>query len=161
MSFETRKRIEILKRKNRRSNFVKELSKNISVSIDSFLDEDTNEIFCRKIFKKLETIENKVIIQGESYKENAILSKQYLEKFILKTNFNEQFARVLFDGDLEIEAVNVNIREVFNNLDIILKINNFFNGNAGFILVGENLEFGICIERTEYYHEFYEWGING
>nr|WP_154652026.1 hypothetical protein [Bacillus bingmayongensis] len=28
-----------------------------------------------------------------------------------------------------------------------------------FILVGDDLEIGVCIERTEYHYEFSMWGV--
>lgn len=44
--------------------------------------------------------------------------------------------------------------ERFNNLEEISIISTFLNGAEDFVLVGDDLEFGVCIERTEYHYEF-------
>ena len=70
-------------------------------------------------------------------------------------NFKDNKARLL----LSTECVKVNIDEVFGNLNIILEKTDFLNGRGDFILVDDDLNYGICILRTEYYYEFCMWGI--
>ena len=79
MNSENKNKINILKRKNRRNLLIKELSKHMEISLESFLDVDDNEDFCKRIFKKLETIKDKTIIQGKDFKENIYLSKKKLK----------------------------------------------------------------------------------
>ncbi|WP_420826593.1 YxiF family protein [Sporosarcina limicola] len=40
-----------------------------------------------------------------------------------------------------------------------MDITKFTIGYGDFILVADDLKFGICIERTEYQYEFYSWGV--
>ena len=55
------------------------------------------------------------------------------------------------------EAVKLNIGEVFENLEELSTISRFLTGYADFVLAGDDLEFGIVIERTEYHYEFSMW----
>lgn len=73
MNINNKNRIDILKRKNRRNILIKKLSKNFEVSMDSFLDIDKNDSFCKKIFDKLDAFGNKNILQGNDFKENIEL----------------------------------------------------------------------------------------
>lgn len=41
--------------------------------MDSFLDIDKNDSFCKKIFDKLDAFGNKNILQGNDFKENIEL----------------------------------------------------------------------------------------
>ena len=63
----------------------------------------------------------------------------------------------LFSKGGKIEAVKLNIGEVFENLEALSTISKFLTGYADFVLVGDDLEFGIVIERTEYHYEFSMW----
>lgn len=68
--------------------------------------------------------------------------------------------RLLFFRENEIEAMLINVNEVFSHLDNILKLTKFSVGYGDFILVAEDLNFGLCIERTEYFYEFSVWGLS-
>ena len=94
-------------------------------------------------------------IGDTDYKKDAELSIELLNGIKDNINFGDKKARLLLSN----EAVKVNINEVFENLNIILERTRFLNGRGDFILVEDNLSFGICIERTEYYYEFCMWGI--
>ena len=157
MNSENKNKINILKRKNRRNLLIKELSKHMEISLESFLDVDDNEDFCKRIFKKLETIKDKTIIQGKDFKENIYLSKKKLKDEIKNIEIKDESVRVLFFGDLEIEAVKLNIEDVIANIDKLLKFIGFLDGCGDFIMVEEYLKHGICIEITEYYYEMSIW----
>jgi hypothetical protein len=160
MNINNKNRIDILKRKNRRNILIKKLSKNFEVSMDSFLDIDENDSFCKKIFDKLDAFGNKNILQGNDFKENIELAKERLTKVIKEISFNNNFARILFYGEMEIEAVKLNVQEIINNIERILEITRFLDGYGDFILVEEDLKLGVCIERNEHYYELCLWGVS-
>ena len=118
-------RIEILKMKAKRTGsrkeLVDELSNIVTVSMDSFMDPKSNDLFCKDLFNTL---------------------------------------TLFFSKGGKIEAVKLNIGEVFENLEALSTISKFLTGYADFVLVGDDLEFGIVIERTEYHYEFSMWGVS-
>ena len=65
--------------------------------------------------------------------------------------------RLFFSKGGKFEAVKLNIGEVFENLEELSTISRFLTGYADFVLAGDDLEFGIVIERTEYHYEFSMW----
>lgn len=76
-------------------------------------------------------------------------------KEIAKTiKFPVNQGRLFFSKGGKFEAVKLNIAEVFENLEALSTISRFLTGYADFVLVGDDLEFGIVIERTEYHYEF-------
>lgn len=151
-------KMEFLKRKNRRNNLIKELSNFISINNESLLEINTNDLFCKKVFEKLSTLKSEVSLKGEDYKENIQNSIKLLEKTLKNSSLRNNRGWVLFFRDEEIEAVKLNINELYNHLTKILEITKFTVGFADFILVSDELDFGICIERTEYQYEMYSWG---
>lgn len=149
--------IEVLKRKSRRKGLINELVRYVSISEESFLETDKNEEFCKKVFEKLNIFNNRIKIGGEDYKVNINLSKDYLINKLSQFTYNESAIKMLFYREYEIEAVSIPLKEVIVQIDKILEITGFSDGYADFILVEENLGFGICIEITEYYYEYVEW----
>lgn len=151
-------KIKLLKRKNKRKNLIKELNF-MNFTEEPFLDIKDNELFCKKVFSILNTKENKVQLQGDDYKERIQKSIQLINDTIDKIKVIPKKGRLLFFRETEIEAVLINISEVFNNLDKILELTKFSVGYGDFILVAEDFDYGLCIERTEYFHEFSVWGL--
>ena len=152
-------KFEFLKRRNRRNNLIKKLSNFTSVTYESLMEADINDLFCKKVFDLLSTLTNKVSIKEENYMDNIKTSIQLIEKTLKNSNLSNSSSRVLLFRDEEIEAVQININELYNHLNKILDITKFTIGYADFILVSDNLDFGICIERTEYQYEMYIWGV--
>ncbi len=82
-------------------------------------------------------------------------------KEIAKTiKFPVNQGRLFFSKGGKFEAVKLNIAEVFENLEALSTISRFLTGYADFVLVGDDLEFGIVIERTEHHYEFSMWGVS-
>lgn len=159
-------KIEVLKRQCRRKNLIKKLIANhIDVREDSFLDIDANEIFCSSAYKKICTADNAININvesdlyGEDWQTNKALSKKYLIN-VLRSIANKQiFVRVMFSTGQEIEAIRFLLYDVIVQFDRILEVLGFLGKNGGdFELVGEKLEFAICICAVEYFQEYIEWG---
>ncbi|WP_017352608.1 MULTISPECIES: hypothetical protein [unclassified Clostridium] len=159
MNSKNQGKMELLKRKSRRNNLIKELERYVKIPSDPLLEVGVNTDFCKRVFEEINLIGDKHKIQGSNNKDTIELSKDYLIEFIKSTSINKEFARLLFYREREIEAVKVPINDVINNINSILEILRFIDGYADFILIDDNFSFGICIERTEYFYEFCSWGI--
>ncbi|MFL0405689.1 hypothetical protein ACH0BP_29375 [Bacillus nitratireducens] len=156
-------RIEILKMKVKRNasrkKLLDELSNIVTISMDSFMDAESNDLFCKELYSKLEKNSDMKILGDTNYKENIKLSIKLLKETVKTIKFPVNQGRLFFSRGGKIEAVKLNITEVFNNLEELSAISRFLTGYADFVLVGDDLEFGVCIETTEYYYEFSMWGI--
>ncbi|MDQ0233401.1 hypothetical protein J2S19_004748 [Metabacillus malikii] len=108
----------------------------------------------------LHTKENKIQLQGDSYKEHIQKSIQLLNDTIDNIEVIPKQGRLLFFRENEIEAVLVNVNEVFSHLNEIIELTKFSVGYGDFILVAEDFNFGLCIERTEYFYELSVWGLS-
>ncbi|MCR8861278.1 MULTISPECIES: YxiF family protein [Bacillus] len=163
MSNANKSRMEILKMKAKRNasrkELINELSNIITVSMDSFMDAESNDLLCKELFNKLEQNSNIKNFGSTDYKENGKLSIALLKETAKSIKFPVNQGRLFFSRGGKIEAVKLNISEVFDNLEELSTISRFLTGYADFVLVGDDLEFGVCIERTEYYYEFSMWGI--
>ncbi|EEM07513.1 hypothetical protein bmyco0003_59080 [Bacillus pseudomycoides] len=155
--------MEILKMKAKRNasrkELINELSNIITVSMDSFMDAESNDLLCKELFNKLEQNSNIKNFGSTDYKENGKLSIALLKETAKSIKFPVNQGRLFFSRGGKIEAVKLNISEVFDNLEELSTISRFLTGYADFVFVGDDLEFGVCIERTEYYYEFSMWGI--
>ena len=155
--------MEILKMKAKRNasrkELINELSNIITVSMDSFMDAESNDLLCKELFNKLEQNSNIKNFGSTDYKENGKLSIALLKETAKSIKFPVNQGRLFFSRGGKIEAVKLNISEVFDNLEELSTISRFLTGYADFVLVGDDLDFGLCIERTEYYYEFSMWGI--
>ena len=163
MSDVRKHRIEVLKRKvwrnAQRKALINAVSKFIPISIDSFMDPEDNSIFCKELFSKLDNLSDRRIFGDTNCKENRKLSLVLLEEVAKTIKFPVNQGRLFFYRRCGIEVVKLNINGIFDNLEEISIITNFLNGYGDFILVGDDLEFGVCIERTEYHYEFSMWGV--
>ncbi|WLD93037.1 hypothetical protein [Alkalihalobacillus sp. AL-G] len=159
LSDERIKKMELLKRKSRRKNLIKGLNF-MNLTEDPFLDIEDNDLFCKKVFSLLNTKKNKIQLQGNDYKDNIQKSIQLLNETFDNIEVTRNKGRLLFFRENEIEAVLINVNEVFSNLDKVLELTKFSVGYGDFILVAEDFYFGLCIERTEYYYEFSVWGLS-
>ncbi len=151
--------MELLKRKSRRKNLIKELNF-MNLIEEPFLEFEDNDLFCKKVFSLLNTMKNKLQLQGDNYKENIQKSIQLLNDIIDNTELTPKKGRLLFFSENEIEAVLINVKDVFSNLDKVLELTKFSVGYGDFLLVAEDFNFGLCIERTEYSYEFTVWGLS-
>lgn len=138
---------------------IKELSDLVTVSMESFMEIDTNDLFCKNVFKAIRSLQIKESIKGDDYKENIKNSVILLKNIFEKRHFkNDDKARLFFFREQEIEAVELYLNELVQKLDEILVISKFESGFGDFMLVDDKLDSGICIERTEYQYELYLWG---
>lgn len=152
-------KMELLKRQSRRKNLIKEINF-MNLTEEPFLDIEDNDLFCKNVFSLLNTKKNKIQLQGDSYKEHIQKSIQLLNDTIDNIEVLPKQGRLLFFRENEIEAVLVNVNEVFSHLNEIIELTKFSVGYGDFILVAEDFNFGLCIERTEYFYELSVWGLS-
>lgn len=158
MSDERKTKMELLKRQSRRKHLVKEMNF-MNLKEEPFFNIEDNDLFCKNVFSLLNTRGNKVQLQGDSYKEHIQISIQLLIDTINAIEVIPKQGRLLFFREKEIEAVLVNVNEVFNYLYKLMELTKFSIGYGDFILVGEDFNFGLCIERAEYFYEVSVWGL--
>lgn len=151
-------KIETLKRRSRRKHLMNELSY-MTLLENALLDIEENQLFCQKVFTFLQSREDKIQIHGNYYREHIEKSEQVLKEMVKKVKVTPEQGRLLFFREYEIEALLVNVHEVFSHLNEILEQTKFSSGYGDFILVAEDFHFGLCIERTEYYYELSIWGV--
>ncbi|TYS31042.1 hypothetical protein FZC65_13975 [Bacillus pumilus] len=151
-------KIETLKRRSRRKHLMNELSY-MTLLENALLDIEENQLFCQKVFTFLQSREDKIQIHGNYYREHIEKSEQVLKEMVKKVKVTPTQGRLLFFREYEIEALLVNVHEVFSHSNEILEQTKFSSGYGDFILVAEDFHFGLCIERTEYYYELSIWGV--
>jgi hypothetical protein len=158
LSDERKAKMELLKRKSRRNNLINEINF-MNLKEEPFLDIESNDLFCKKAFSLLNTRKNKFQLQGDNFEEHIQKSIQCLKKIIGNIEVIPKQGRLLFFRENEIEAVLVSVNEVFRYINKIAELTRFSDGYGDFILVAENFNFGLCIERTEYFYELSVWGL--
>ena len=150
-----KEKIDALKKISQKKYLIKELNQYINVSYDELLSQEENIVFRKKVFDKINSLTEKQKVGNEDYKKNREITINLLNNIKNNSNFKDKKARLL----ISTECVKVSMDEVFRNIDIILEKTDFLNGRGDFILVDDDLNYGICILRTEYYYEFCMWGI--
>lgn len=155
---ETSTKMELLKRKNRRKNLLKEITF-MNLLEEPFLGIEENDLFCENVFSLLNERVNKTQIQGDTYKEHIRKSMELLSVIIDNVEEPPKQGRLLIFRESEIEAILVNVDQVFSHLNKVMELTKFSVGYGDFILVAEDFSFGLCIERTEYYYELSIWGL--
>lgn len=161
LSNDREERIRLLKRKNRRSNLIKELVPYIKIDENSFLEPNDNDEYCKIIFKKIGEISNKEKVEGLNFTENVQISLDYLNNLKEKNKNLSKWKKgfLLFYTEYEIEVVEIDVKDVFDNLELLFGKIGFSSGYGDFILVDNVLNYGVCIERTEYFYELSIWGL--
>jgi hypothetical protein len=155
VDIDRKNRLETLKKENYRRMFLKKIPKNIGDDFN-FLSTGATKIISKKVYK---------IIDDSSYKKR--LSKDYNESLselieIKKKKYSYLSTKkgILFHYKLiDLGALIIKCNDLLDNIDEFLTLTKFKSEKSDFILVGVNLEFGICIERYEYYNEFVCWGL--
>jgi hypothetical protein len=158
-SKERKTKIELLKRKNRRSNFLKELQQVVNITDASFLEPEDNDEFCKDVFKKINSMNNRIRFGSDNLKKNMELSVSILLNIDNKEELLKKNIRILFYRQIEIEAVKIDGREIFGKLQYLLDKSRFSDIFVDFVIVSDDLSTGICIERNEYCCEYISWGI--
>ncbi|GGB72791.1 YxiF family protein [Fictibacillus barbaricus] len=155
-----KKRIRSLQIKKRREKIIKEMkAKNISLSLDSFLDIQYSMNLLNELFDKIDKLkEDKHEIKFKHSNEVAI---KHLSDLKLKMPFKFQYKKVILfhQNHLETGAIIINIEDVFKEINWMVSFSGYTKETFDFIIVEPKLEYGICIEIREYQDILTNWGL--
>ncbi|MEK4051570.1 YxiF family protein [Bacillus sp. FSL K6-2839] len=146
-------------KKKKQKKTLNERIKLYDTSRKSIFSIEENQLYCQKVFTFLQSREDKIQIHGNHYREHIEKSTHMLKEMVSQVKVTPTQGRLIFFREHEIEAVLLNLNEVFSHLNQLLEQTKFLSGYGDFILVAEDFRFGLCIERTEYYYEFSTWGL--
>lgn len=132
MNNNQKSKIKTLKRKSRRKHLINELS-DMTLPEHPFLDIEENQLFCQKVFAFLQSREHKIEIHGEHYQEHIEKSVQMLKEWVSQVKVTPAQARFMCFREHEIEALKVNVYEVFIHLNHLLEQTKFSSGYGDFI----------------------------
>ncbi|WP_434799143.1 YxiF family protein [Terrisporobacter vanillatitrophus] len=149
-----RERIKELKIKSKRNSICKTWNSVINcLGADSFISiEDTIRI-SEEVYNKIDTLPNQEKINIDV--EPNLNKVANLEK-IFKIFFYEN-AILLHHEDRECGAIRIKVEDFFKYLGDIAEFSKFKEGYSDLVLVDENLKYGICVERYEYFNKLFVW----
>jgi len=149
-----RDRIEELKIKSKRRNICSELTGIIdNIEINSFISiKDTIEI-SKRIYEKMDALSSQEKINKDIKTNLAVIAELKSEYAI----YSNECAVLFHSEDRECGAIKVKVEDFFNHLVDIFELTSFAKGHRDLIFVHENLKFGICIERYEYFNKLVVW----
>lgn len=167
MVIKSRRRVENMNNEENRSNKIKELKmkskrkvicKNMAniindLELESFISVEDTIIISKKVYEKIDTLINQEEIEKD-IESNLIKVASLKEKF--KTFLNEN--AILFHyEDRDCGAIKIKVDDFFKYLEYIAEFSKFKGGYRDLILIDENLKYGICIERYEYFNKLVVW----
>lgn len=97
-----------------------------------------------------------MLMQKEVYYKTPNLNKVANLEEIFKIFFYEN-AILLHYEDRECGAIRIKVEDFFKYLGDIAEFSKFKEGYSDLVLVDENLKYGICVERYEYFNKLFVW----
>lgn len=121
-----------------------------NIDSNSFISVEDTIAISKKVYEKIDTLISQEEIEKDVEDNLAKVArlKERVEKI-----FNDKAVLVHFK-DRECGAVKINVKDFFEHLDDIAK---FKEGYRDLIFVDEELRYGICIERYEYFNRLVIW----
>ncbi|MEG0051355.1 MAG: hypothetical protein RR712_04180 [Terrisporobacter sp.] len=149
-----RERIKELKIKSKINCICKTWNQVINcIEVDSFISiEDTIRI-SEEVYNKIDKLPNQEKINTDV---ELNLDKVANLEEVFKIFFDEN-AIVLHYEDRECGAIKIKVEDFFKYLDSIAEFCKFKEGYSDLVLVDENLKYGICVERYEYFNKLFVW----
>lgn len=147
-------KIKELKMKSKRKGICKKLDNIINdLEIEPFIPVEDTIVISKKVYEKIDTLTNQEEID-KNIEANLIKVASLKEKY--KMFFYEN--AILFHYEhRECGAIKIKIKDFFEHLDDIAEFTKFKGGYRDLILVDEDLKYGICIERYEYFNKLAIW----
>lgn len=147
-------KIKELKMKSKRKGICEKLANIIKdLDLEGFISVEDTIVISKKVYKKIDTLTNQEEIDKD-IESNLIKVASLKEKFKMLLNEN---AILLHYEDRECGAIKIKLDDFFEHLDDIAEFSKFKGGYRDLILVDENLKYGICIERYEYFNKLAAW----
>lgn len=121
-----------------------------NIDSNSFISVEDTIAISKKVYEKIDTLISQEEIEKDVEDNLAKVArlKERVEKI-----FNDKAVLVHFK-DRECGAVKINVKDFFEHLDDIAE---FKEGYRDLIFVDEELRYGICIERYEYFNRLVIW----
>ncbi len=153
-----KERIRSLQIKNGRENIIKKMkTKNISLSLDSFLGIQSSKNLLESLFVKIDKLkEDKFEIKFEHSHEAAIKQISILES---RMPLKDKNVILFHQNYLETGAIILDIENIFKEINWMISFSGYLKEDFDFIIVEPKLEYGICIEILEYQDTFTVWGL--
>jgi hypothetical protein len=153
-----KERIRSLQIKNGRKNIIKKMkTKNISLSLDSFLGIQSSKNLLESLFVKIDKLkEDKLEIKFEHSHEAAIKQISILKS---RMPLKDKNVILFHQNYLETGAIILDIENVFKEINWMISFSGYLKEDFDFIIVEPKLEYGICIEILEYQDTFTVWGL--
>lgn len=147
-------KIKELKMKSKRKSICKKLANIINdLEVESFISVEDTIVISKKVYEKIYTLTNQEEIE-KGIETNLIKVASLKEKY--KMVFNENAILIHYE-DRECGAIKIKVEDFFRCLDDIAEFSKFREGYRDLILVDEDLKYGICIERYEYFNKLAVW----
>ena len=147
-------RIIELKIKSKRNIICKKFTDIIStLDVDSFISIEDTMTISKRVYKKFDTLKN----QEEITKDIDLNMKKVA---ILEVKFRSLFDKcgiLLHYEDRESGAIKIKVEDFFKYLDYIVEFSRFKDGYRDLIFVDEDLMYGICVEKYEYFNKLIVW----
>lgn len=147
-------KLKEIKMKLKRKDICKMLNNFMDdLQIDSFISVEHTIVMSKKVYEKMDTLINQEEIEKDI---ESNLTKVASLKERYKMFFNEN-AILFHHDDRECGAIKIKVGCFFEHLDDIAHFSGFKGGYRDLILVDEDLKYGICIERSEYFNTLAVW----
>ncbi|MFR3729051.1 hypothetical protein [Lacrimispora sp.] len=153
MNPDLKKRKEELKINLNRKRIVEELSKYLILQPDSFLSVDETFILQTELFKKVDSLNSFKVLEKD-------ISDNLKEVYSLKNffkNYLSQKAVLFYHKSCDYGALEIFIKDFFENIEQLAYFTKFKDGYSDLILVDRELKFGLCVERNEYVNKLTYW----
>ena len=148
-------RLKELQIKNKRTQIIKELSEYVVLSEDSFVNVAESKLLCLKAIQKAEETSSYLEFDKDA---NFIMQKILEIKQMASGMFGKEI--VLFQHDyVNTGALTIDLRDFWQNINVILDLSKVVEGRGQFIAVGKELEYALCILRLEYNYRLVTWGM--
>lgn len=151
--FDRQDRIRQLKVYAKRKEIVTCFNPSISVTTEDFISIEETINLTEEVYKRLDATPNQSKIEKEyqTSRDSLLALKEKTRMFFDKD------VVLLHRLDRESGAVVMSLHCFWFNLDYLLDFIGFRDGYRDLVAVDKNLEFGICIERHEYYNNLALW----
>ncbi|MEH7403218.1 hypothetical protein V7148_19815 [Gottfriedia acidiceleris] len=154
-----KEKIKLLQLKNNRNNLIKELkTKDIHLTLNSFLDPQYSRDLIINLYNEIDKLgKNKEEFKFEHSSVKAVNELDLLYSKIPK-QLQEKEVILFHLNYFETGAIVLRFGDIFRDINWIVNFSGY-NDTFDFIVFELTFNFGVCIERFEYWDTFTNWGL--
>lgn len=143
--------------KNRRKLLLEDLKKHLpKASFDSFIDAERSRTLVLETSNKVYSVEHRVeISKGDSSRVITLIN----EFAVRYRDFADMDVIFIPTSYVDTGALQIKLGEFCNHTDYFLELSGLFSGRWDLYLVSDDLEYGLCVERTENKDFLVTWGF--